>query len=270
MNSEYKPVIKTSLWSLVILGVYLTVLYIFKDFIFKWSDPTSEIRNVVLVAAAMVGLPFLILGHITRRQDFESKRKDQNYRSEASVNEFLMNQVSISAERFVEIITLDFSLRDREFQNSRTSNMGDLLYYMIYDSKYKRFDVLDPMAVDSLRGDLWFDFPQWKELNKHIQVIITSLRTKRDFTNSHFGKILSINMSSFINEDSYKILILLLCVKEFGSINPDNPNSELAVALKEVEELINLRILPEDYIEKVQKDILNFIQAEGMMQGREQ
>lgn len=269
MKSEYKPVIKTSIWSLIILGLYLLVLYIFKDFVFKWSDPTSEIRNVALVGAALVGLPFLILGHITRRQDFESKRKDQNYRSEASVNEFLMNQVSSSAEHFVEIINLDFSLRDREFQNSRTSNMGDLLYYTIYDPKYKQFEVLNPNAIASLRGDLQFDFPQWKELNKHIQIIITSLRTKRDFTNIHFGKILSINMSSFIDEDSYKILILLICVKEFGSIDLDNPNSELSVALKEVQELINLKIFPEGYLEMIQKDILLFIQAEGMMQGRE-
>lgn len=270
MKSEYKPVINTSIWSLIILGVYLSVLYVFKDFVFKWEDPTSEIRNVVLMGAAMIGIPFLVLGHITRRQDFESKRKDLNYRSEASINEFLMNQITASAERFSEIIKIDFTIPGREFQTSRTSNISNLLHYTINDPKYQQYDILTALSIDNLTSDLWFHFPSWQELNKHIQIIITSLRTKRDFANDHFGKILSINLSSYIDSESYTILILILCLKEFRSIDLDDSNSELFIALQEANELIDLKIFPNVYSELARKEIQKFIVAEGMLRGREQ
>ena len=90
--------------------------------------------------------------------------------------------------------------------------MSDLLHFTINDPKYTQFEVLDPNAINSLIADLWFHFSKWSELNKHIQIIITSLRTKSEFTNNNFGKILSINLSSLIDEDSYKILVLILCL----------------------------------------------------------
>lgn len=270
MKSEYKPVFKASLWSVLLLGVYILILASFKSYIFKWSDPTGDIRNVVLIGIGITGVPFLILGHVTRRQDFESKRQDLNYRSEASVNEFLMSQVSISAERFAEIVRVDFSIPDREFQNSRTSNLNDLYQYTLYDPRFREYDIITVRDIDDLRNDLLFHFSHWEELNKHLQILMTSLRSKREFLNSNFGKILMINMSSYLNEEAYSALIFTLCLKEFGRIDLENDNSDLSIAFSEIQALTELKIFSTTFSSRMREIILEFEKAEGMMKGREQ
>lgn len=181
-----------------------------------------------------------------------------------------MNQVTISAERFAEIIKIDFSIPDREFQNSRTSNISDLFHYTLHERKYREYDILTAQAVDELIFDLSIHFTQWAELNRHSQIILTSLRTKLEFTNISFAKILTINLASYIDCEKYKVLLFILCLKEFRRINLENPNSDLAIALKEIDVLIELKIFPIPFSEIAQKTILNFVQAEGMHRGREQ
>lgn len=269
MKAEYKPVLKTSLWSLAFLILYIIVLGCYKEYVFTWDDPTAEIRNVVLVGIGVVGIPFLILGHVTKRQDFETKRQDLNYRAEASVNEFLMSQVSLSAESFAEITTIDFTLQEMEFQTSRSSNLNDLYHYVRYDKSMRQDDILSPQKIDELLNVLWFEFKHWEELNKHVLVLLTAFRTKREFLNSNFGKILMINLASKLSEDAYSVLIFVLCLKEFQRVDLDNKSSDLSIAFSEIETLVELKIFSKLFKSRMKSFIHEFEKSQSMMRGRE-
>lgn len=225
--------------SLIIVILSICYLNHKKESIFKWKDPTAELRNTILGLAAVGGFPFLILGHVTKRNDLEEKRndlkekrKDLLYKSESQMGEQLSYEILNAITRFKEILKSSPTKNDTlSLDEELTKQFGNHL---------KKTSVFIPSK--KLITEVW-ESPMANQLAKEGSIICNGLTLIYSFQNKEILKVQLLKLANEFSDDfTIKMFFIIISLESAPQYFPWK-NSGIPILKSHFEELKNLGML---------------------------
>lgn len=215
MKNSHKDIIITGIISLVLITIAIIYLTFNKDSIFKWNDPTAEIRNVLLGLVAIGGIPFLILGHINRRNDIEEKRIDFRFKSESTIVGFIQTQLKNASDEFHSELSSEFD-RKVGIDGCDKIHLESVLrsYLRMCNSEKAHTKKEEWQKHINNRG-------HWPRITKCLASVTQSINTARELKNKSLADLVLLSAFNHFNENDFLYLFFL------GIIQDDLNSGEL-------------------------------------------
>lgn len=215
MKFNPQSILITSLISLLLIASCITYLS-YHQSIFKGNDPTAELRNIGLILIAIGGVPFLILGHINKRMDLESKRDDLMFKTDVAMFETLMAQIDSSHSGLIKLLTKEKRMgivAASKEEGIQFNNAQEVSKF------YVGLNSLITMPKE-INEDLKNSYKDWPELNKITSTAINIFRVTARIRNEELRNLISIKIVSTFNESDLELIF-------FTSVIFDGTNDQL-------------------------------------------
>lgn len=208
------PILLTGLASLVLTSISLYLFY--HSFEKIKIEDTSDIRNIALILLAIAGIPFLILGHITKRADLNEKRNDLAIKTDTILFNSLLKTTKESRDElngiFQDIDEL-YNIPDKNdlssvkpFHNER---------YILHDFITDLEPVSNPRDVSELKKRIL----NWHGFTSVSLSVLNTMKAAKKIKSHTIRNLVYSGLITNIGEYNLKILYLITMADEAAS-NP--------------------------------------------------
>lgn len=257
-GSKHSAVLWTCVISIVAILVCVYFLYSNKTSVFAWNEPTAELRNVILGLAAVGGIPFLILGHSTRRSDLESKEKDLILKTETIINDTLIKQIQEASTDLTGI-----KIIMQRIGGSSNTGFDSKAILKYFSDNWKDVEIIELITIQKLINRFNTAEQGWSKLQRISVIFVNSIRLKNTFKNESLMNLISIQLVSNLSEDLLKLILFVTLISEFGHIKPsDGKISNSQLFMNEIYLLGRINLISSYSVEQMLIINSKFVQSE--------